>query len=216
MPHHIIAMWVEFGEFPLNDASFVFRIMSHCLAYGNSCVNPILYAFLSENFRKACQQVFTCRLFYSPPPVKKIARIRMENFSTTHSTINLWERGLTSSVKLKPSCLSTWKQSTFSYSVEATSLAIIRTKNTAVHLRLAQMQTVDSSAQLALGKDALHSWRESALISSRYVFISRGAKRSWCSDYITEGHSCWCGSVNSECSVKLLFFFPQWNFNCLS
>ncbi|XP_060767122.1 galanin receptor type 1b [Neoarius graeffei] len=89
MPHHIIAMWVEFGEFPLNDASFVFRIMSHCLAYGNSCVNPILYAFLSENFRKACQQVFTCRLFYSPPPVKKIARIRMENFSTTHSTINL-------------------------------------------------------------------------------------------------------------------------------
>ncbi|KAI5088731.1 hypothetical protein C0J45_21303 [Silurus meridionalis] len=89
MPHHIIAMWVEFGEFPLNDASFAFRIMSHCLAYGNSCVNPILYAFLSENFRKACRQVFTCHLFYSPPPVKKIARLRMENFSTTHSTTNV-------------------------------------------------------------------------------------------------------------------------------
>ncbi|XP_062845865.1 galanin receptor type 1b [Trichomycterus rosablanca] len=89
MPHHIIAMWVEFGEFPLNDASFAFRIISHCLAYGNSCVNPILYAFLSENFRKACRQVFTCHLFYSPPPVKKIARIRMENFSTTHSTTNI-------------------------------------------------------------------------------------------------------------------------------
>ncbi|TSP90512.1 Galanin receptor type 1 [Bagarius yarrelli] len=89
MPHHIIAMWAEFGDFPLNDASFAFRIMSHCLAYGNSCVNPILYAFLSENFRKACQQVFTCHLFYSPPPVQKIARIRMENFSTTHSTTNV-------------------------------------------------------------------------------------------------------------------------------
>ncbi|KAK2819857.1 hypothetical protein Q7C36_021503 [Tachysurus vachellii] len=89
MPHHIIAMWVEFGDFPLNDSSFAFRILSHCMAYGNSCVNPILYAFLSENFRKACRQVFTCHLFYSPPPVKKIARIRMENFSTTHSTTNL-------------------------------------------------------------------------------------------------------------------------------
>nr|XP_055061206.1 galanin receptor type 1b [Misgurnus anguillicaudatus] len=89
MPHHIIAMWVEFGQFPLNDASFAFRIMSHCLAYGNSCVNPILYAFLSENFRKACKQVFTCRFFYSPPPVEKVVRIRMENFSTTHSTTNI-------------------------------------------------------------------------------------------------------------------------------
>ncbi|XP_066513275.1 galanin receptor type 1-like [Hoplias malabaricus] len=89
MPHHIIGMWVEFGDFPLNDASFAFRIVSHCLAYGNSCVNPILYAFLSENFRKSCRQVFTCHLFYPPPPVKKIARIRMENFSTTHSTTNV-------------------------------------------------------------------------------------------------------------------------------
>ncbi|XP_051567013.1 galanin receptor type 1-like [Myxocyprinus asiaticus] len=89
MPHHIIAMWVEFGQFPLNDASFAFRIISHCLAYGNSCVNPILYAFLSENFRKACKQVFTCHIFYSPPPVGKVVRIRMENFSTTHSTTNI-------------------------------------------------------------------------------------------------------------------------------
>lgn len=91
MPHHIIAMWVEFGSFPLNDASFAFRISSHCLAYGNSCVNPILYAFLSENFRKACQQVFTCHFFYPPPPVEKVVRIRMENFSTTHSTTNIWD-----------------------------------------------------------------------------------------------------------------------------
>ncbi|XP_010894460.1 galanin receptor type 1b [Esox lucius] len=85
MPHHIIAMWVEFGVFPLNDASFAFRIVSHCLAYGNSCVNPILYAFLSENFRKACRQVFSCRLLYPPPPQEKVVRIRVDNFSTTHT-----------------------------------------------------------------------------------------------------------------------------------
>uniref|UniRef100_A0A3Q3EQX1 Galanin receptor type 1-like n=1 Tax=Labrus bergylta TaxID=56723 RepID=A0A3Q3EQX1_9LABR len=86
MPHHIIAMWVEFGRFPLNDASFAFRIVSHCLSYGNSCVNPVLYAFLSENFRKACRQVFTCRFLYSTPPNSKVVRFRTENFSTTHST----------------------------------------------------------------------------------------------------------------------------------
>ncbi|KAF7642683.1 hypothetical protein LDENG_00253070 [Lucifuga dentata] len=86
MPYHIIAMWVEFGTFPLNDASFAFRIISHCLSYANSCINPILYAFLSENFRKACHQVFTCHFLFPPPPKDKVVRSRMENFSTTHST----------------------------------------------------------------------------------------------------------------------------------
>lgn len=89
MPHHIIAMWVEFGSFPLNDASFVFRIVSHCLSYGNSCVNPVLYAFMSENFRQACRQVFTCSLQYPPPPTAKVVHLRMENYSTMHSTTSI-------------------------------------------------------------------------------------------------------------------------------
>lgn len=33
------------------------QIVSHVLAYSSSCVNPILYAFLSENFRKALKKV---------------------------------------------------------------------------------------------------------------------------------------------------------------
>ncbi|KAM8895044.1 galanin receptor type 1b [Spinachia spinachia] len=87
MPHHIISMWVEFGTFPLNDATFAFRIVSHCLSYGNSCVNPVLYAFLSENFRKACRQVFTCSFLYQLQSTGRLVRLRMENFSTTtHST----------------------------------------------------------------------------------------------------------------------------------
>uniref|UniRef100_A0A8C5X567 Galanin receptor type 1 n=1 Tax=Malurus cyaneus samueli TaxID=2593467 RepID=A0A8C5X567_9PASS len=89
LPHHIITMWAEFGHFPLNNISFTFRIISHCLAYGNSCINPILYAFLSENFRKACRQVFTCKFFLQPVSAEKLARVRMENFSTTHSTTNV-------------------------------------------------------------------------------------------------------------------------------
>uniref|UniRef100_A0A3P8RIY4 G-protein coupled receptors family 1 profile domain-containing protein n=1 Tax=Amphiprion percula TaxID=161767 RepID=A0A3P8RIY4_AMPPE len=90
MPHHIIVMWVEFGSFPLTDASFAFRIVSHCLSYGNSCVNPVLYAFLSENFRKACCQVFTCYLSSQPPPPSgKVVRFHLDTFSSTHSTTNI-------------------------------------------------------------------------------------------------------------------------------
>ncbi|KAI5626420.1 galanin receptor type 1, partial [Silurus asotus] len=61
LPHHIVHLWVEFGSFPLNQASFMFRVIAHCLAYSNSSVNPIIYAFLSENFRKAYKQVFKCQ-----------------------------------------------------------------------------------------------------------------------------------------------------------
>ncbi|XP_041847697.1 galanin receptor type 1b isoform X2 [Melanotaenia boesemani] len=89
MPHHIIDMWVAFGSFPLTNASFAFRIAAHCLSYGHSCVNPVLYAFLSENFRKACRQVFSRHLLQPPPSTSKVVRFRMDNFSTTHSTTNI-------------------------------------------------------------------------------------------------------------------------------
>uniref|UniRef100_A0A8C3S745 G-protein coupled receptors family 1 profile domain-containing protein n=1 Tax=Chelydra serpentina TaxID=8475 RepID=A0A8C3S745_CHESE len=105
LPHHIITMWAEFGQFPLNNISFTFRIISHCLAYGNSCINPIIYAFLSENFRKACRQVFTCKFLRQPAPAEKLARIRTENFSTTHSTTNLHSGKRYQSLSLMMVCL---------------------------------------------------------------------------------------------------------------
>ncbi|KAF7245193.1 Galanin receptor type 1 [Varanus komodoensis] len=67
LPHHIVHLWAEFGDFPLTQASFLFRVTAHCLAYSNSSVNPIIYAFLSENFRKAYKQVFKCQIGMSSP-----------------------------------------------------------------------------------------------------------------------------------------------------
>ncbi|XP_013781336.1 allatostatin-A receptor-like [Limulus polyphemus] len=46
-------------ELKLRPSRVIFQVASHILAYMNSCVNPILYAFLSENFRKAFRKVVT-------------------------------------------------------------------------------------------------------------------------------------------------------------
>ncbi|VDK43835.1 unnamed protein product [Anisakis simplex] len=37
----------------------IIQILSQVLAYTNSCLNPILYAFLSDNFRKGFTRIFT-------------------------------------------------------------------------------------------------------------------------------------------------------------
>ncbi|CAL8248078.1 unnamed protein product [Lota lota] len=76
LPHHVVHLWVEFGTFPLNQATFVLRVAAHCLAYSNSSVNPVIYAFLSENFRKAYKQVFKCQIGTSDSPLKDIKEIR--------------------------------------------------------------------------------------------------------------------------------------------
>ena len=76
LPHHLVHLWVEFGNFPLNQASFVLRIAAHCLAYSNSSVNPVIYAFLSENFRKAYKQVFRCQIGAGDSPLNNIKEIR--------------------------------------------------------------------------------------------------------------------------------------------
>uniref|UniRef100_A0A3B4CKX8 G-protein coupled receptors family 1 profile domain-containing protein n=1 Tax=Pygocentrus nattereri TaxID=42514 RepID=A0A3B4CKX8_PYGNA len=87
LPHHVVHLWVEFGSFPLNQASFLFRVTAHCLAYSNSSVNPIIYAFLSENFRQAYKQVFRCQTA-SECPVHDAREMRnkMEMVPSTNCT----------------------------------------------------------------------------------------------------------------------------------
>lgn len=91
LPHHVVHLWAEFGTFPLNQASFVLRVAAHCLAYSNSSVNPVIYAFLSENFRKAYKQVFKCQTGASNSPLNDIKEIRSKaDTAPSTNCTNVW------------------------------------------------------------------------------------------------------------------------------
>lgn len=60
-PIQIILILQTMHLFQENAITFVsIKIASSCLAYLNSCINPFLYAFLSESFRKGFRSVLQC------------------------------------------------------------------------------------------------------------------------------------------------------------
>ncbi|RXN02152.1 Galanin receptor type 2 [Acipenser ruthenus] len=62
LPHHLVILCLWYGYFPLNQATYAFRILSHLVSYANSCLNPIVYALVSKHFRKGFKKVFSCIL----------------------------------------------------------------------------------------------------------------------------------------------------------
>jgi hypothetical protein len=60
-PIQLVLVLKSLALFEITPFHVLIQITSHVLAYMNSCVNPILYAFLSDNFRKAFRKVVYCR-----------------------------------------------------------------------------------------------------------------------------------------------------------
>ncbi|XP_052784987.1 allatostatin-A receptor-like [Mya arenaria] len=60
LPIQIVFIIQNFGNFDEGVHSIAIQMVSNCLAYMNSCVNPILYAFLSDNFRRSFKKVLCC------------------------------------------------------------------------------------------------------------------------------------------------------------
>ncbi|XP_018904604.2 allatostatin-A receptor [Bemisia tabaci] len=60
-PIQVILTLKSLNMYSLSARNVILQVISHVLAYMNSCINPILYAFLSENFRKAFRKVIYCR-----------------------------------------------------------------------------------------------------------------------------------------------------------
>ena len=57
LPIHIFQLWMRFDDqFPYSEATYIFKIIAHSCSYLNSCINPFVYSFLAEGFRKAIRR----------------------------------------------------------------------------------------------------------------------------------------------------------------
>ncbi|XP_064626043.1 allatostatin-A receptor-like [Lineus longissimus] len=61
LPLQINFLYTSFKPKPSTKDSVIFLLVSQILCYSNSCMNPILYSFLSENFRREFHQVLCWR-----------------------------------------------------------------------------------------------------------------------------------------------------------
>lgn len=59
-PHHALILCFWFGRFAFSPATYVCRLASHCLAYANSCLNPLVYALASRHFRARFRRLWPC------------------------------------------------------------------------------------------------------------------------------------------------------------
>ena len=60
-PIQLILLLKSLNMLNMNLTIVLLQVIANTLAYMNSCVNPILYAFLSESFRKAFRKVMPCK-----------------------------------------------------------------------------------------------------------------------------------------------------------
>ncbi|KAF8782276.1 allatostatin-A receptor-like [Argiope bruennichi] len=83
-PIQIVLVLKSVNSYGITPIRIVIQISAHILAYMNSCVNPILYAFLSDNFRKAFHKVIACHKKQSALP----NRNNQENRTERETTLN--------------------------------------------------------------------------------------------------------------------------------
>ncbi|KAM4657053.1 LOW QUALITY PROTEIN: galanin receptor 2b-like [Amazona ochrocephala] len=62
LSYHLVIPQYLYGDFPFNQATYAFHLLSHCMAYATSCLNPIVYALVSKHFCKDFRKVFSCFL----------------------------------------------------------------------------------------------------------------------------------------------------------
>ncbi|KAB7507088.1 Allatostatin-A receptor [Armadillidium nasatum] len=60
LPIQVVLLLKSLDMYDMTTFKVFVQIFGQVLAYMNSCINPILYAFLSEPFRKAFRKVISC------------------------------------------------------------------------------------------------------------------------------------------------------------
>ena len=61
LPLHIHLLVANYGEIPQTQGYYAMLILWHCLAFGNSLLNPIIYNIFSSDFRNSFKQVVCCQ-----------------------------------------------------------------------------------------------------------------------------------------------------------
>ena len=70
-PIQIVLLLKSLDKYDSTPLSISIQILAQVLAYANSCVNPFIYAFLSDSFRKGMRKVLSC----SSKPTQHTERI---------------------------------------------------------------------------------------------------------------------------------------------
>ena len=60
LPLHIHLLVLHFGYASASPFYLVLSVLWNCLAYANSCVNPLIYDHMSKDFRDAFREVMRC------------------------------------------------------------------------------------------------------------------------------------------------------------
>ena len=60
LPYHIRLLWQAWGKMQMSFGEFLVPPITFVIYYFSSALNPLLYAFLSINFRVAMRDVLTC------------------------------------------------------------------------------------------------------------------------------------------------------------
>ncbi|XP_076095080.1 galanin receptor type 1-like isoform X3 [Mytilus galloprovincialis] len=66
-PIHVINIYTKlYPEFPKTEPMFIIKVLAHTLSYANSCVNPFIYAFLNDRFKKSFVKTFPSLSYWFP------------------------------------------------------------------------------------------------------------------------------------------------------
>ena len=61
LPSHTQQMIALYHPLPSGPVYHTFRILWECMSFANSCANPIIYNFGSQDFRKCFKQIICCK-----------------------------------------------------------------------------------------------------------------------------------------------------------